>query len=61
MDSEQKGKVCWPRVAKNIVYIVAPIIIAVLIFMIVCMSYPMEREAINNRESFYNTETFSED
>lgn len=61
MDSEQKGKVCWPRVAKNIVYIVAPIIIAVLIFMIVCMSYPMEREAINNRESFYNTETFAED
>ena len=46
------SKICWPRVLKNIVYVVAPIILAILILMIVCLSYPMEREAINNREKF---------
>ncbi len=54
------SKICWPRVLKNIVYVVAPIILATLILMIVCLSYPMEREAINNRENFLNTRVFAE-
>ena len=54
------SKICWPRVLKNIVYVVAPIILAILILMIVCLSYPMEREAINNRENFLNTRVFAE-
>ena len=60
MNSEEK-RTCWLRVAKNVSYVVAPIVLAVLIFMIVCMSYPMEREAINNKQSFFETETFAED
>ena len=60
MNSEEK-RTCWFRVAKNVSYVVAPIVLAVLIFMIVCMSYPMEREAINNKQSFFETETFAED
>ena len=54
------SKICWPRVLKNIVYVVAPIILAILILMIVCLSYPMERETINNRENFLNTRVFAE-
>ena len=54
------SKICWPRVLKNIVYIIGPIILAILILMIVCLSYPMEREAINNRENFLNTRVFAE-
>ena len=60
MNSEE-NRTCWLRVAKNVSYVVAPIVLAVLIFMIVCMSYPMEREAINNKQSFFETETFAED
>ena len=54
------NKICWPRVLKNCAYVVAPIIIAILIFVIVCLSYPIEREAINKRESFFDTSTFAE-
>ena len=54
------SKICWPRVLKNIVYVATPIIIIVLIFMIICLSYPMEREAVNNRENFLNTKVFAE-
>ena len=53
-------KVCWPRVLKNISYVIAPIIIGILILMIVCLSYPMERDAINNRENYLNTKIFAE-
>ena len=54
------NKICWPRVLKNCAYVVAPIIVAILIFVIVCLSYPIEREAINKRESFFDTNTFAE-
>ena len=54
------NKICWPRVLKNCADVVAPIIIAILIFVIVCLSYPIERDAINKRESFFDTSTFAE-
>ena len=54
------SKICWPRVLKNIVYVATPIIMTILIFMIICLSYPMEREAVNNRENFLNTKVFAE-
>ena len=54
------SKICWPRVLKNIVYVATPIIMTILIFMIICLSYPMEREAVNNRENFLHTKAFAE-
>ena len=57
----EKSKACWPRIAKNIAYIVAPIILAILVFIIICLSYPTETSAIKNGESFYSTATFAED
>ena len=55
-----KNKICVPRVLKNISYVIAPIILGILIVLIVCLSYPIEREAINNKESYYETTLFAE-
>ena len=54
------SKICIPRVLKNVAYVIAPIILIVLIFVIACLSYPMEREAINNKENFIETNIFAE-
>ncbi len=53
-------KICWPRLLKNIAYVIIPIICIILIVMIICLSYPMEREAINKKENFLNTRLFAE-
>ena len=55
-----KSKICIPRVLKNTAYVIAPIILIILIFVIACLSYPMEREAINKRENFLDTNVFAE-
>lgn len=54
-------KICWARVLKNIAYFLFPIFLSLLILIIFCLSYPLERESINAGENFYNTNTFAED
>ena len=54
------NKICIPRVLKNISYVIAPIILAILIILIVCLANPIEREAINNNKNYYETTLFAE-
>ena len=54
------NKICIPRVLKNISYVIAPIILAILIILIICLAYPIEREAINNNKNYYETTLFAE-
>ena len=54
------NKICIPRLLKNISYVIAPIILAILIILIVCLAYPIEREAINNNKNYYETTLFAE-
>ena len=54
------NKICVPRVLKNISYVIAPIILGILIILIVCLSYPIERESIKNKENYYETTLFAE-
>ncbi len=54
-------KICWARVLKNIAYVLFPIFLSLLILLIFCLSYPLERESINAGLDFYDTNTFAED
>lgn len=54
------NKICIPRLLKNISYVIAPIILAILIILIICLAYPIEREAINNNKNYYETALFAE-
>ena len=54
------NKICIPRLLKNISYVIAPIILAILIILIICLAYPIEREAINNNKNYYETTLFAE-
>ena len=54
-------KVCMPRVLKNISYVLFPILVIILVLLIFCLSYPLERESIKAGMNFYETNTFAED
>ena len=54
-------KICIPRILKNIAYILFPIFATILILLIFCLSYPLERESIKADIGFYDTNTFAED
>ena len=54
-------KICWPRVLKNVSYVLFPIICTILVLLIFCLSYPLERESIKANIDFYDTNTFAED
>ena len=54
-------KICMPRVLKNIAYVLFPILATILILLIFCLSYPLEKESIKEGIDFYNTNTFAED
>ena len=53
-------KICWPRVLKNISYVLFPIFLTILVLLIVCLSYPLERHAIKEGLDYYETNTFAE-
>lgn len=53
-------KVCLSRVLKNISYILFPIILTILVFLVFCASYPIERDAIKERLNYYQTNLFAE-
>ena len=53
-------KICWPRVLKNISYVLFPIFLTILVLLIVCLSYPLERHAIKEGLDYYGTNTFAE-
>ena len=55
-----KKKICWPRVLKNISYVLFPIFLTILVLLIVCLSYPLERHAIKEGLDYYETNTFAE-
>ena len=50
-----------PRVLKNISYVLFPILVTILVLLIFCLSYPLERDAIKAGTNFYDTNTFAED
>lgn len=54
-------KLCMPRVLKNIAYVLFPIIVTILVLLIFCLSYPLEKESIKSGVDFYDTNTFAED
>ena len=54
-------KICIPRVLKNIAYVLFPIFATILVLLIFCLSYPLERESIKAGVDFYDTNTFAED
>ena len=54
-------KICWARVLKNISYVLFPIFFTILVLLIVCLSYPLERNAIKKGLSYFETNTFAED
>ncbi len=54
-------KVCMPRVLKNISYVLFPILVTILVLLIFCLSYPLEKDAIKAGTNFYDTNTFAED
>ena len=54
-------KICMPRVLKNVSYVLLPIFVTLLILLIFCLSYPLERESIKEGIDFYDTNTFAED
>ena len=49
-----------PRVLKNIAYVLFPVLLIILVFLIVCLSYPLERHAIKEGLNYYETNTFAE-
>lgn len=53
-------KICWYRVLKNISYILFPILLTILIILIFCLTYPLERNAIKNGTNYFETNTFAE-
>ena len=53
-------KICMPRVLKNIAYVLFPVLLIILVFLIVCLSYPLERHAIKEGLNYYETNTFAE-
>ena len=53
-------KICWPRVLENISYVLFPIFLTILVLLIVCLSYPLERHAIKEGLDYYETNTFAE-
>lgn len=53
-------KICWYRVLKNISYILFPILLTILIILIFCLTYPLERKAIKNGVNYFETNTFAE-
>ena len=55
-----RKKLCIPRILKNISYILLPIFIAILGVLILALVYPMERSAIKQNLSYYETTTFAE-
>lgn len=54
-------KICLPRVLKNVSYVLFPIICTILVLLIFCLSYPLERDSIKADIDFYDTNTFAED
>ena len=54
-------KICIPRVLKNIAYVLFPIFATILVLLIFCLSYPLERESIKAGVDFYDANTFAED
>lgn len=55
-----RKKLCIPRILKNISYVLLPIFIAILGVLILALVYPMERSAIKQNLSYYETTTFAE-
>ena len=53
-------KICWARVLKNISYVLFPIFLTILVLLIVCLSYPLERHAIKEGLDYFETNTFAE-
>ena len=53
-------KICWARVLKNIAYVLFPILLIILVLLIICLSFPLERHAIKNGLAYYDTNTFAE-
>ena len=56
-----KRKLCVPRILKNIAYVLFPIFMAIFIILILALTYPLERNAIKQNLSYYETNTFAED
>ena len=54
-------KICLPRILKNVSYVLFPIIFTILVLLIFCLSYPLERDSIKADIDFYDTNTFAED
>ena len=59
-ETKVNKKICWYRVLKNISYILEPILIALLIALIFCLTYPLERKSIKNGIDYFDTNTFAE-
>lgn len=56
----EKRKICWARVLKNISYVLFPFLVAGLIFIIFCLTYPLERESIKAGKDYYDTDKFAQ-
>ena len=55
-----KRKLCVPRILKNIAYVLFPVFMAIFIILILALTYPLERNAIKQNLSYYETNTFAE-
>lgn len=56
----EKKKICWARVLKNISYVLFPFLVAGLVFIIFCLTYPLERESIKAGKDYYDTDKFAQ-
>ena len=56
----EKKKICWARVLKNISYVLFPFLVAGIVFIIFCLTYPLERESIKAGKDYYDTDKFAQ-
>lgn len=57
----KKKKICWIRVAKNISYFIAPILISIFILSVVSILYVNEKVMLQEGDDYYQSKTFIED
>ena len=56
-----KKKFCVPRMLKNIAYVLFPVLLIILLLLVICLTYPLEKSAIKQGLNYFETNTFAED
>ena len=54
-------KFCIQRILKNIAYVLLPIFLIILMFLIFFLTYPLERNSVKQGINYFETTTFAED